>query len=295
MVVYHLKRNRIFFHRLLDEHMDAWELRNPGKRMFVVNKILQYDETKIKRIDHDSDSKKLEMIKTIKIKKTKSTHTKTNNGIIREVHHPTKKYPFETINQITKMSIETKIEESYEVESMPSTTDIHYSIESFDHPPDASIDILTLQHDGFIKHTTLVNMPTTKSILYNYDNPKVDTVTEDVLDMIMNSKSVAVTLNTKTKPNTREMGTQTDNDIKTMESWTMTELQIPTSLMKKDFDDVSEQRLIKYPKYSIRGGVIKIHEHHLDPDYESDDEKLFTMADVYTDDDGDDLDDDDYG
>jgi hypothetical protein len=175
-----------FYHWLIDSYLERWQKRNPNVKPFLSIKIFKFDPTRIKNcVDIKSENKE-----EVLIKRKKMINTKKKLSHYRVLKPKNKEPEFSSLESVEEVK---DVKVSYEYVPMTNTDDVKCAIESFDCEPDASIDILKVQTIGYIDHQQIIKMPSNKLVLCNYDeNDKKDQLSDDVLDIIMEAKSVEV-------------------------------------------------------------------------------------------------------
>jgi hypothetical protein len=199
-----------FYHWLIDSYLDRWQKRNPNVKPFLSIKIFKFDPTRVKNcINIKSENKENILIRQKKITNTKKklSHYK----VLKPKSKESVNKDYLSVLESTEVVEDVKV--SYEYTPMTNTDDIKCAIESFDCEPDASIDILKIQTMGYIDHQQIIKMPSNKLILCNYDeNNKKDQLSDDVLDVIMEAKSIEVNYNDYQGITTKKIDASTSTD-----------------------------------------------------------------------------------
>jgi hypothetical protein len=198
--------NNTFYHWLIDSYLERWYKRNPNEKPFLSIKIFKFDPTRIKNcIDIKSENKE-----EILVKQKKMINTKKKISNYR-VFKPKNKEPESSFLESVEVVEDVKV--SHEYVPMINTDDIKCAIESFDCEPDASIDILKIQTMGYIDHQQIIKMPSNKLVLCNYDeNDKKDQLSDDVIDIIMEAKSIEVNYSDYQGITTKKIDASTSTD-----------------------------------------------------------------------------------
>lgn len=168
----------MFLHKLLDVRLDDWEIMNPNKTPFVSMKIFQYVETIMKREYHDEKLKQLRNVKS----KGKVAHAwRGTNSIKTDITYEeiTTQYDsslaqkYSGVRKDRKKIHESTIRVSnrFEVIEMEDefNNDVEFEVQTFNYPPDSSVDVLKIKQTPIIDHDLIVNMPSSAH-LFNYKN-----------------------------------------------------------------------------------------------------------------------------
>jgi hypothetical protein len=229
---------------LLDDYLSDWDIRNPESEPFVSIKIFKFDPKYLTRkvISNVDLNKKTYEKKWVKVKKKTKQKIKTKISKMTDNIDPLKNVIMNSRKKIIKETEVVTIEEgpSYQVEI--DTRGIHCNIETYDHGPDASMDIMRSKCPYIIDHTLIVKLPVDRAVVMNFNETKQTLIDDDVLTNMVTAESFEVELvegyNPKPILESLDKSTNTNTFIQTLRS----EVKLSSTTSNIDIDPINFER-----------------------------------------------------